>query len=65
MEQYHSEAKRDMDLERSPFSKFATNQLVLHLACLTYNLLRLQATMGCNDVPLCKAAKRRRIRTVI
>ncbi len=67
MEQYHSEVKTDMDLERMPSGKFATNQLVLHLACLTYNLLRVigQATMGHPDVPLRKAAQRRRIRTVI
>ena len=67
MEQYHSEVKTDMDLERLPSGKFATNQLVLHLACLTYNLLRVigQATIGREDVPLRKAAQRRRIRTVI
>ena len=67
MEQYHSEVKTDMDLERLPSGKFATNQLVLQLACLTYNLLRVigQATIGRQDVPLRKAAQRRRIRTVI
>ncbi len=67
MEPYHSEVKTDMDLERLPSGKFATNRLVLHLACLTYNLLRVicQATIGREDVPLRKAAQRRRIRTVI
>ncbi len=67
MEQYHSEVKTDVDLERLPSGKFATNRLVLHLACLTYNLLRVicQATIGREDVPLRKAAQRRRIRTVI
>jgi hypothetical protein len=53
------------------FKAIAVQQLcheptrILHLACLTYDLLRVKATMGCNDVPLCKAAERRRIRTVI
>ena len=67
MEQYHSKVKTDMDLERLRSGKFTTNQLVLHLACLTDNLLRVigQATIGREDAPLRKAAQRRRIRTVI
>lgn len=67
MEQYHSEYKTDMDLERLPSGKFATNQLVLHLALLTFNILRVmgQATLGDAAVPLRKSAQRRRIRTVI
>ncbi|NHZ71519.1 MAG: hypothetical protein GWP17_00315 [Aquificales bacterium] len=36
-EQYHSEIKTDMDLERFPSSKFATNQLVFHCALVAYN----------------------------
>ncbi len=31
MEQYHSEVKTDMELERLPSGKFATNPLVLQL----------------------------------
>ena len=56
-----------MNLERLPSGKFATNQLVLDLACLTDNVLRVmgQATLGRADVPLHKTAQRRRIRTVI
>ncbi len=59
MEQYHSEVETDMHLERLPSGKVAANQLVRHLACLTYNLLRIigQATVGRQDVPLRNAAK--------
>ncbi|MCL4351733.1 MAG: hypothetical protein M1318_03650 [Firmicutes bacterium] len=41
------------DLEQLPSGKFAANPLVLYLACLTYNLLRVigQATIGRQDVP--------------
>ncbi|RCV88327.1 hypothetical protein DU506_14975 [Vreelandella rituensis] len=31
-EQFHSEIKTDLDLERLPSGKFATNDLILHLA---------------------------------
>ena len=53
MEQYHSEVKTYKDLERLLSGKFAANQLVLHLACLTYNVLRVigQGTIGRQDVP--------------
>ncbi|MHB8348687.1 MAG: IS1380 family transposase [Acidiferrobacterales bacterium] len=67
MEQFHSEYKTDLDLERLPSGKFATNQLVLSVALLTFNILRImgQATLGDPAVPLRKSAQRRRIRTVI
>ena len=67
MEQYHSEYKTDMDLERLPSGKFATNQLILQMAVLTFDILRImgQATIGDPAVPLRKEAPRRRIRTVI
>jgi hypothetical protein len=42
-EQFHSEIKTDMDVERLPSGKFETNQLVLELTILAYNILR---TMG-------------------
>jgi hypothetical protein len=37
-EQYHSELKTDMDVERLPSGKFETNELVLELAMIAYNL---------------------------
>lgn len=40
-EQYHSEVKTDMDLERLPSGKFNTNALVLGLGMVAYNALRL------------------------
>jgi hypothetical protein len=39
-EQFHSELKTDLDIERLPSGKFATNALVLACAQLAYNLLR-------------------------
>jgi len=39
-EQYHSEIMTDMDMERFPSGKFATNQLVMACAALVYNILR-------------------------
>lgn len=56
-----------MDLERLPSGKFATNNLVLHLGVMAYNILRLvgQESLKKPDSPLKKKAQRRRIRTVI
>ena len=39
-EQFHSEFKTDLDVERLPSGKFATNALVLACAMLAYNILR-------------------------
>lgn len=39
-EQYHSELKSDLNLERFPSGSFATNALFLRLGSLAYNLLR-------------------------
>jgi len=38
-EQFHSELKTNMDLERLPSGKFETNKLVLELVILPYNIL--------------------------
>lgn len=66
-EQFHSEFKSDLDLERLPSGKFATNDLVLSLAVLAFNILRAigQATLISPDSPVRHPAKRRRIRTVM
>ena len=66
-EQFHSEFKTDLDIERLPSGKFATNDLVLACAVLAYNILRsigLEGLLG-KDAPIRHAAKRRRLRTVI
>lgn len=66
-EQFHSEFKTDLDLERLPSGKFATNSLVMSLATLAYNILRLigQAGMLGEQSPVRHPAKRRRIKTVM
>lgn len=66
-EQFHSEFKSDMDLERLPSGKFDTNYLVCQLAAVAMNLLRLigQNTLNEPDAPMRHTAKRRRIKTVM
>ena len=65
-EQYHSEIKSDMDVERLPSGKFATNELVLELTIIAYNLLRMIGQESLIHKPDQKRrVKRRRIHTVI
>jgi hypothetical protein len=66
-EQFHSEFKTDMGLERLPSGKFDTNYLVCQLACVAMNLLRLIGThtLHGEHAPVRHAAQRRRIRTVM
>lgn len=67
-EQYHSEIKTDMDVERLPSGKFDTNELVLELTVLAYNILRIigQSSLKSSHAPKTKRkVRRRRIRTVI
>lgn len=66
-EQFHSEFKTDLDLERFPSGKFDTNDLVLAAGALAYNLLRIlgQMTLTGDLLPVRHRAKRRRLRTVM
>lgn len=66
-EQYHAEIKTDMDLERLPSGKFATNQLVMACGALMYNILRFvgQTALVSSKGIIRHEAKRRRIKTVI
>lgn len=66
-EQYHSEIKTDMDVERLPSGKFDSNKLVLELTVIAYNILRIigQESLKKDDSPTHKKVHRRRIRTVI
>lgn len=65
-EQYHSELKSDLDLERLPSGKFATNALVMHCAGLAYNILRAVGQVGLMDKKQARRAKqRRRLKTVL
>lgn len=73
-EQFHSELKTEMDLERLPSGKFATNALMLSLGLVAYNVLRLcgQAALAEDEqlplehkMPLSKPVFRRRLRSVM
>ena len=66
-EQFYSEVKTDMDLERLPSGKFATNALILELGMIAYNILRMigQGTIGERAPRQKRNVKRRRLRTVI
>jgi hypothetical protein len=67
-EQYHSEIKTDMDVERLPSGKFETNELVLELTILAYNILRMmgqESLMKDDARKMKRPVKRRRLRTVI
>jgi hypothetical protein len=66
-EQFHSEFKTDLDLERLPSGKFDTNYVVCELAALTMNILRLMGQAGLHgpDAPVRHQAKRRRLKTVM
>lgn len=73
-EQFHSELKTEMDLERLPSGKFATNALMLSLGLVAYNVLRLCGQVALEEdghlpptekMPLSKPVSRRRLRSVI
>lgn len=66
-EQFHSEFKTDLDLERLPSGKLETNALVCALAALAMNILRLMGQAGLHgpDAPVRHPAKRRRVKTVM
>jgi len=73
-EQFHSEIKTDMGLERLPSGKFATNALMLSLGLVAYNVLRMcgQRALAENErlppgekMPVDKPVFRRRLRSVI
>lgn len=66
-EQFHSEFKTDLDIERLPSGKFATNDLIMALSAYSYNILRWIGLIGLlGDIsPVRHPAKRRRIKTVM
>jgi hypothetical protein len=73
-EQYHSEIKTDMGMERLPSGKFVTNALVLSLGLVAYNILRLCGQMSLHEnrqlpkekrMPIRKPVARRRLASVI
>jgi hypothetical protein len=72
-EQFHSELKSDMDLERLPSKHFETNALVLLLGMFAYNILRICGQESVREdagtiekrPAYRRKAQRRRIRTVM
>jgi hypothetical protein len=66
MEQYHSEFKSDLDLERLPSGKFNCNYTIMLLGMLSFNILRIIGNnlLKTNAVPG-RRGKRLRLRTVI
>jgi hypothetical protein len=73
-EQYHSEIKTDLDLERLPSGKFATNATMLSLGLVAYNVLRLCGQQALQEqrrlpveerAPMGKRVFRRRLRSVM
>lgn len=66
-EQFHSEFKTDLDIERLPSGKFTTNDLIMSLSAYSCNILRWIGLIGLMDdmSPVRHPAKRRRLKTVI
>ena len=66
-EQFHSELKGELDLERLPSGYFATNALILHLGSFAYNVLRALGvrSLECGGVSGGSVVRRRRVRTVM
>ena len=67
-EQYHSELKTDMNVERLPSGKFDTNSLILMLAMIAFNINRIIGVeiMKGKDAPVRHSTvKRRKVRTII
>ena len=68
-EQFHSEIKSDMGLERLPSGYFATNQRVMFLAMVAFNLLRIMGQESLdyqgNPIKNRHRIRRRRLRSVI
>ena len=66
-EQFHSEFKSDMDMERLPSGKFNTNRLVMVIGMLAFNLLRIigQQSLKTGLIKRKRSVQRIRIRKVL
>ena len=67
-EQYHSELKHDMDIERLPSGKFNVNELYLMIGMNAYNILRYmgQSAKGIKtEIPVKSRSSRMRLGKVI
>jgi hypothetical protein len=63
-EQFHSELKHDMDVERLPSGKFAVNKIILAIAMMAYNTLRFLGQKSL-ETENKKHVKRKRLGKVI
>ncbi len=66
-EQFHSEFKTDLDVERLPSRKFLTNKLIMSLSKIAYNILRIigQQALQSKLIKQKKNLIRIRLRTVL
>jgi hypothetical protein len=66
-EQFHSELKSDMNVERLPSGKFAVNAMILQIAMVAFNMLRFlgQTVLGMEQLPYKTRVMRKRLRKVI
>jgi hypothetical protein len=67
-EQFHSELKSDMGIERLPSGKFAVNSVILHIAMIAFNALRFIGQTALSfkeDLPYKHKVIRKRLRKVI
>ena len=66
-EQFHSELKTDMDIERLPSGKFETNKLILSMSMVAFNILRLigQEVINSGHTNRKRKVARLRIRKII
>ena len=66
-EQFHSEIKTDIGLERFPSGKFSTNAAILKLSLLALNILRVigQCSLGTGEKLTRHDVERLRVKTVI
>ncbi len=66
-EQFHSELKSDMNVERLPSGKFAVNAIILQVAMVAFNTLRFigQSAIDMEELPYKTGVIRKRLRKVI
>ena len=64
-EQFHSELKTDLDVERLPSGSFAVNELVLALSTLSFNILRIIGQTALEVRGETGGVSRLRLRTVL
>ena len=66
-EQFHSEYKTELDIEKLPSGKFLTNELILAFSQITFNILRFigQKVLISEHYPIKRKVSRLKIRTVL